>query len=135
MGTTHETWIDTYIECADDTSYSPREIKARAFLYTVLGYSSRETEERLRRDFPGQKIPPFGVIARWNRNRPVNRLGEMLMADVLHRTAVLLEAEMERFDPSKANMMEIFGLYERAHGLYDRSRQWKRCAKCADGSR
>jgi hypothetical protein len=116
-------WVDAYIKAAEDGAYSPRELRARALYYAVLGYSSRDIEAQLTRDFPGQKVPPFGVIARWNRSRPANRIGMMRMADVIHRSAVLLEQHMDRIDFRSANLMEVFTLYERSHALLDRSRE------------
>lgn len=115
-------WVRAIQMASTDTGYSPREVKARALYYQLIGYSSRQTEALLRRDFPGKKVPPFGVIARWNRAKPANHFAARRLAGVVVRVAELLEEYTDNYDPATGNMMEVFDLYERSSNLYYRSR-------------
>jgi len=69
-----EQWEELYRRLDGYEAYCPRDVKAWAMALTVLGYSSRQTQCELRGLFPGEKIPNYATIARWQRSRPANTL-------------------------------------------------------------
>jgi hypothetical protein len=94
--------------------YSPREVKAQAMALTVLGHSSREVEKKLKEMFPGERIPPFSTIARWQRSRPTNRLAFLRWADVCSRAITILHAHMDRIErnPLGTPLMDVLKIYD-----------------------
>jgi len=118
-----EAWVAIYKALADDDGYSPREIKAQAMAFSVLGYSSRQIERRLRQMFPGQYIPPWSTIARWNRSRPPRTLAARIMwNDVVIRACDLAIVHMERMQQEGMTPMQALKVYTTVMDVYDRNR-------------
>ncbi len=120
-------WIVAEEIASGDTGYSPREVKATAMVLTVLGYSSREVERRLRSMFPGERTPPWTTIARWQRSRPMNRRAALRWMDIVSRAARILEAHLDRIeqDPLGIRLTEALKIWERANAVVDHSRHYQ----------
>jgi hypothetical protein len=99
-------WAEARVAAIDDGSYSPRELYARAILYSVRGFSARETAAKLREDFPGQKIPHFSQIARWQSHQPANLAGYYKLLDAFHRTGRLLVMRLEQLESDPSQIIE-----------------------------
>ena len=120
-------WVVAEEIASGDTGYTPRELKAQAMVLTVLGYSSREVERKLRSMFPGERTPPWTTIARWQRSRPINRTAALRWMDIASRAAKMLEAHLDRIeqDPLGIGLNKALKIWERANAVVDRSRYYQ----------
>lgn len=112
-------WVVAEEIAAGDTGYSPREVKATAMVLTILGHSSRQIERELRRKFPGERIPPWTTIARWQRSRPMNRTAVLKWMDIAMRSSELMLERMDGIEAGDMSLKELMSLYDMAHRAYD----------------
>ena len=93
---------------------------------TLLGFSSRQIENRLRVMFPGKRVPPWSTLARWARSRPANRIAALRWFDVAQRAARIVEQRMDEIDASKTPLLELLEISSRAYDMYARSAEARR---------
>jgi hypothetical protein len=114
-------WAQVERALSGYSEFCPREVKAWAMALTILGYSSREVERELRRRFPGQDVPGYSTIARWQRSRPLNRSALAAWFGVAERAAQIVESRVDEMKSLPVEqLMQLAARATEAHYMLHR---------------